>query len=282
MLLCVCLQYNLSSHFSHQIESVKQEVGQKLLEGQEKLHQLWVDWSLTQPKGNQVRTACQPEVSPEGAPELAPSGWAPPEPVTELCLSQQVESRTLAMLRIITQQLQPAYESLKCSVHGLPSNIQEAVCQATRHIHKLHSSFSRAVSFRDLSRTTLAQSQDRVAEAQRSLNVLFEYVTHNIPLNWIVGPFRAIAKVAQDSRKHKKKEMRTDRKLPKLEKAPPSQEVAKAPEAPKGTNRISEKWCEVLEKLEEKAGKLEEKAGKDTQVALAAKEIETSAPEENL
>ncbi|NWZ45347.1 PLIN3 protein, partial [Brachypodius atriceps] len=157
------------------IESVKQEVGQKLLEGQEKLHQLWVDWSLTQPKGNQVRTACQPEVEP----------------------------RTLAMLRIITQQLQPAYHRLRLSIHGLPSSIQEAVSRATRHIHKLHSSFSRAVSFQDLSRTTLARSRDRVAEARRSLDVLFEYVTHNTPLNWIVGPFRAMAKVAQDSRTHK-------------------------------------------------------------------------------
>ncbi|NXQ59032.1 PLIN3 protein, partial [Anthoscopus minutus] len=151
------------------IQSVKQEVGQKLLEGQEKLHQLWVDWSLTQPKGHQVRTACQPEVEP----------------------------RTLAMLRIITQQLQPAYHRLKLSVHGLPSSIQEAVSQATRHIHKLHSSFSRAVSFQDLSRATLARSQDRVAEARRSLDVLLEYVTHNTPLNWIVGPFRAMAKMVQ-------------------------------------------------------------------------------------
>ncbi|NXE67647.1 PLIN3 protein, partial [Calcarius ornatus] len=157
------------------IESVKQEVGQKLLEGQQKLHQLWVDWSLTQPKGNQVRTACQAEVEP----------------------------RTLAMLRIITQQLQPAYHHLKLSIHGLPSSIQEAVSRATRHIHKLHSSFSRAVSFQDLSRTTLARSRERVAEARRSLDVLFEYVTHNTPLNWIVGPFRAMAKVAQDSRRHK-------------------------------------------------------------------------------
>ncbi|NWS09278.1 PLIN3 protein, partial [Motacilla alba] len=157
------------------IESVKQEVGQKLLEGQAKLHQLWVDWSLTQPKGNQVRTACQPEVEP----------------------------RTLAMLRIITQQLQPAYHSLKLSIHGLPSSIQEGVSRATRHIHKLHSSFSRAVSFQDLSRTTLARSQEHVAEARRSLDVLFEYVTRNIPLNWIVGPFRAMATGAQDSRKHK-------------------------------------------------------------------------------
>ncbi|NXG20678.1 PLIN3 protein, partial [Grallaria varia] len=151
------------------IESVKQEVGQKLLEGQEKLHQVWVDWCLTQPKGNQVQTACQPEV----------------------------ESRTLTMLRIITQQLQPVYENLKASIHGLPSNIQEVVCQATRNIHRLHSSFSSAMSFQDLSSTALMQSQDHAAEARRSLDVLFEYVTHNIPLNWLVGPFRAIAKVAE-------------------------------------------------------------------------------------
>ncbi|NWH43699.1 PLIN3 protein, partial [Fregata magnificens] len=151
------------------IESVKQEVGQKLLDGQEKLHQLWVDWSLTQPKGNQVKTASQAEV----------------------------ESRTLAMLRIITQQLQPVYENLKASIQGLPSNIQEAVYQATRNIHKLHSSFSSAMSFQDLSSTTLTQSQDCVAEARRSLDDIFEYVTQNTPLNWLVGPFRAIAKVSQ-------------------------------------------------------------------------------------
>ncbi|NXR16063.1 PLIN3 protein, partial [Semnornis frantzii] len=155
------------------IESVKQEVGQKLLDGQEKLHKLWVDWSLTQPKGNQVKTASYLEV----------------------------ESRTLAMLRIITQQLQPVYEHLKASIHGLPSNIQEAVHQATRNIHKLHRSFSSAVSFQDLSTTTLSRSQDCVAEARRSLDDLFEYLTQNTPLNWLVGPFRAKAEVAQECRK---------------------------------------------------------------------------------
>ncbi|KFW76620.1 Perilipin-3, partial [Phalacrocorax carbo] len=151
------------------IESMKQEVGQKPLDAQEKLHQLWVDWCLTQPKGNQVKTASQAEV----------------------------ESRTLAMLHIITQQLQPVYENLKVSIQGLPSNIQEAVYQAARNIHKLHSSFSSAMSFQDLSSTTLTQSQDHVAEARRSLDDLFEYVTQNIPLNWLVGPFRAIAEVSQ-------------------------------------------------------------------------------------
>uniref|UniRef100_A0A8B9STI5 Perilipin n=1 Tax=Anas platyrhynchos TaxID=8839 RepID=A0A8B9STI5_ANAPL len=134
------------------IESVKKEVGQKLLDAQEKLHQLWVDWSLTQPKGPQVQTASQAEI----------------------------ESRTLTMLHIITQQLQRAYENLKVSIHGLPSNIQEAVHQATRNIRKLHTSFSSAKSFHDLSSTTLAESRDYVVE----------YVTQNIPLNWLVGPFR--------------------------------------------------------------------------------------------
>ncbi|XP_042651034.1 perilipin-3 isoform X2 [Tyto alba] len=207
------------------IESVKQEVGQKLLDGQEKLHQLWVDWSLTQPKGNQVKTASQPEV----------------------------ESRTLAMLRIITQQLQPVYENLKASIQGLPSNIQEAVYQATRSIHKLHSSFSSAMSFQDLSSTTLTQSQDCVAEARRSLDDLFEHVTQNTPLNWLVGPFRAIAKVSQDSRKQKKDTV-TDTKSPVLEKAT-SKEMAKTPKEPKGANRIPGEGCEVLEKPEEKAEK---------------------------
>ncbi|KAM6189524.1 perilipin-3-like [Sarcoramphus papa] len=229
------------------IESVKQEVGQKLLDGQEKLHQLWVDWSLTQPKGNQVKTASQAE---------------------------QVESRTLAMLHIITQQLQPVYENLKASIQGLPSNIQEAVYQAARNIHKLHSSFSSAMSFQDLSSTTLTQSQDCVVEARRSLDDLFEYVTQNTPLNWLVGPFRAIAKVSQDSRKQKKGVV-TDTKSPVLEEASSSKEVVKTPEEPKGANRIQGEGCEVLEKLEEKAEK-------DTEVALAAKEIKTNAPEEDL
>ncbi|NXL95531.1 PLIN3 protein, partial [Alectura lathami] len=151
------------------IETVKKEVGQKLLDGQEKLHQLWVNWSLTQPKGNQVKTASQPEI----------------------------ESQTLTMLRIITQQLQPVYENLKASIHGLPSNIQEAVHQATQNIQKLHASFSSAESFQDLSSTTLTKSKDRVAEARRSLDDLFEYVTQNTPLNWLVGPFKAIANVSQ-------------------------------------------------------------------------------------
>ncbi|KAM9516039.1 uncharacterized protein ACIB01_017862 isoform 7-T7 [Guaruba guarouba] len=281
------------------IESVKGEVGQKLLDGQEKLYQLWLDWSLTQPKGNQVKTASQVEV----------------------------ESRTLTMLHIITRQLQPVYENLKASIQGLPSNIQEAVYQATRKIHQLHRSFSSAVSFQDLSSTTLTQSQDWVAEARRSLDVLFEYVTQNTPLNWVVGPFRAVVNVPQGSRKQKKKDSVPPIKSPVLDKAASSKEGVETPKEPKGAQEILVEVCELLEKLgsrkqkkkdsvppikppvldkatsskegaktaEEPKGaqeilgeghevleKLEEKAEKDTEVALPAKEVTTKAPEEDL
>ncbi|XP_061870755.1 perilipin-3 [Colius striatus] len=228
------------------IESVKQEVGQKLQDGQEKLHQLWVDWSLTQPKGNQVKTASQVEV----------------------------ESRTLAMLHIITKQLQPVYENLKASIQGLPSNIQEAVYRATRNVHKLHNSFSSALSFQDLSSTTLTRSQDRVAEARRSLDVLFEYVTQNTPLNWLVGPFRAIAKVSQDSSKQKK-EMVTDVRTPVLVKAPSSKVVAETAGTPKGANTVPREGCEVLEKAERDTEVALAAEKGDTEVALAAKKGDT-------
>lgn len=179
------------------------------------------------------------------------------------------------MLRIITQQLQPAYENLKSSIQGLPSNIQEAVYQATRNIHKLRHSFSSAVSFQDLSSTALTQSQDYVAGARRSLDDLFEYVTQNIPLNWLVGPFRAIAQGSQDSRKQQKKATGTDAKPPLSEKAPPPKEVAKTPEEPKGADGLPGEGGEALQKLEEKAEK-------DTEMVLAAEEIKTNAPEEDL
>ncbi|XP_021234665.1 perilipin-3-like isoform X2 [Numida meleagris] len=221
------------------IESVKKDVGQKLLDGQEKLHQLWVSWCLTQPKGHQVKTASQAEI----------------------------ESRTLAMLHIITQQLQPIYENLKASIHGLPRNIQEAVHQATRNIKKLHTSFASANSFQDLSSTTLTKSQNRVAEAQRSLDVLFEYVTQNTPLNWLVGPFKAIAKVSQDSRNGKKD--KSNIKSFALEKAASSKKVT---EEPKGAKMILGEASGMLEKLEGKTGAEE---------ALAAKEIITNALKED-
>ncbi|KAM8795057.1 perilipin-3-like [Eudromia elegans] len=229
------------------IERVKNEVGHKLLEAQEKLHQLWLDWSLTQPKGHQMKTASQAEV----------------------------ESRTLAMLRIVTQQLQPAYESLKANSHGLPGAVRDAVHQAALNIQKLHAAFSRAKSFQDLSGNTLTQSQDTVREARRSLDELLEYVTQNIPLNWLVGPFRASATASQGSKKEKCR-MMVDMKTPALE-----QEAAKAPEEQKGIEKVLGVGSEVLQELEEKVEEYTKKVIKSAE-EMAASTAEEASEESQL
>lgn len=47
------------------MESVKQGVDQKLVEGQEKLHQMWLNWNQKQLQGTE-RSPAKPEVSVVG------------------------------------------------------------------------------------------------------------------------------------------------------------------------------------------------------------------------
>uniref|UniRef100_A0A7M4ENY2 Perilipin n=1 Tax=Crocodylus porosus TaxID=8502 RepID=A0A7M4ENY2_CROPO len=145
-----------------QVESVKEGAGQKLQEGQEKLYELWLEWILTQPKGPQVKLSSQSEVEP----------------------------RVLAMLRMTTLQLQPAYTNLMSSIQGLPSSIQETMQQALTNVQQLQASFSSACSFQDLSASILSQNQDRVVKLRESLDALLDYVAKGVPLNWLVGPFK--------------------------------------------------------------------------------------------
>uniref|UniRef100_A0A7M4EMH0 Perilipin n=1 Tax=Crocodylus porosus TaxID=8502 RepID=A0A7M4EMH0_CROPO len=143
------------------VESVKEGAGQKLQEGQEKLYELWLEWILTQPKGATLNSF----------------------------LSHQVEPRVLAMLRMTTLQLQPAYTNLMSSIQGLPSSIQETMQQALTNVQQLQASFSSACSFQDLSASILSQNQDRVVKLRESLDALLDYVAKGVPLNWLVGPF---------------------------------------------------------------------------------------------
>uniref|UniRef100_A0A8C4W116 Perilipin n=1 Tax=Gopherus evgoodei TaxID=1825980 RepID=A0A8C4W116_9SAUR len=148
------------------IEYLKQGVGHKLQDRLEKLQQLWIEWSQTQQRGSPAKG---------------------------------VEPHTLAMVRTITQQLHSAYVNLVSSIQGLPSNIQETVQQAVNKVQQLHASFSTADSFQDLSSSSLTQSREKVTTAQESLDALLEYVTHNIPLNWLVGPFTPSVRATQEA-----------------------------------------------------------------------------------
>nr|XP_005281239.1 perilipin-3-like [Chrysemys picta bellii]XP_005281240.1 perilipin-3-like [Chrysemys picta bellii] len=143
------------------IEHVKQGVDQRLHDGQEKLHQMWLEWSRRQSEGKEDSDTAQPEV----------------------------ESRTLVMFRGITQQLQTTCLNLMPNVQGLPTSIQDKVQQLRHNVEELHASFSAAHSFQDLSSAVLTQSRERVAKARESMDELLDYVVQNAPLPWLVGPF---------------------------------------------------------------------------------------------
>uniref|UniRef100_A0ABM5EM54 Perilipin n=1 Tax=Pogona vitticeps TaxID=103695 RepID=A0ABM5EM54_9SAUR len=100
-----------------------------------------------------------------------------------------VESRTLAMLRSLTQQLHLSSATLLSRVQGLPAGVQEKA-QSVRHtVEDLRTSFAAAHSFHDVPATLLAQSRERLAQARGSVDEMVDYVARNVPLPWVVGPF---------------------------------------------------------------------------------------------
>ncbi|XP_061457431.1 perilipin-3-like isoform X3 [Rhineura floridana] len=146
------------------VEHLKRGVGKRVQEAQEKLNQLLLEWLQSQPGERQE----------EGDM---------PQP--------EAESRTLAMLRTITQDLGPAYARLVSTIKDLPTSLRERVDRAIGDLRQLHASFASATSFHDLSSGVLAQSRDKIAQAREALDGLVDHVIQNSPLNWIVGPFRS-------------------------------------------------------------------------------------------
>uniref|UniRef100_A0A8C6FVV8 Perilipin n=1 Tax=Moschus moschiferus TaxID=68415 RepID=A0A8C6FVV8_MOSMO len=143
------------------METVKQGVDQKLMEGQEKLHQMWLGWNQKRLQGPE-EDAAKPE---------------------------QVESQTLSMFRDITQQLQTTCASLGSSLQGLPANIKDQALQARQQVEDLQATFSGIHSFQDLSSSVLTRSREQVTRAREALDHLVEYVAQNTPITWLVGPF---------------------------------------------------------------------------------------------
>lgn len=143
------------------METIKQGVDQKLVEGQEKLHQMWLGWNQKGLQGPE-EDAAKPE---------------------------QVESQTLAMFRDITQQLQTTCASLGSSLQGLPAHIKDQALQARQQVEDLQATFSGIHSFQDLSSSVLTRSREQVARAREALDHLVEYVAQNTPITWLVGPF---------------------------------------------------------------------------------------------
>ncbi|XP_045687600.1 perilipin-3 isoform X1 [Phyllostomus hastatus] len=157
------------------METVKQGVDQKLVEGQEKLSQMWLTWN----QKKQLQGA-------EG----------------DLPKQEQVESQTLTMFRDIAQQLQATCTSLGSSIQGLPTHVKDQVQQARRQVEDLQATFSGIHSFQDLSSSVLTQSREQVAKAREALDHMVEYVAQSTPITWVVGPFApGVAEKAQEEKK---------------------------------------------------------------------------------
>ncbi|XP_058706985.1 perilipin-3-like [Poecile atricapillus] len=144
------------------IEAFKQGFNQKLQEGQEKLHQMWLDWSRKYLKESGGESSAEPE---------------------------ELESLTLLMARRVTQQLHLTCCGVVAAVQGLPCSLQDKLKWAPAATKELHAAFSLANSFQDLSSGVLTQSQRELAVIQEYMEELLHYLKNNTPLSWLVGPF---------------------------------------------------------------------------------------------
>ncbi|NXR92106.1 PLIN3 protein, partial [Hypocryptadius cinnamomeus] len=157
----ICLSW-LSALPLPQMEAFKQGFNQKLQEEQEKLHQMWLDWSRKYLKESGDESPVEPE---------------------------EMECLTLLMARRISQQLQLACSGVVAAMQGLPCSLQDKLKQALAAIQGLHAAFSEANSFQDLSSSVLSQSQRELAVMQEYMEELLDYLKNNSPVSWLVGPF---------------------------------------------------------------------------------------------
>uniref|UniRef100_A0AAZ3PNS4 Perilipin n=1 Tax=Oncorhynchus tshawytscha TaxID=74940 RepID=A0AAZ3PNS4_ONCTS len=103
--------------------------------------------------------------------------------------AENIESRTLAIARSLTQQLQTTCQVLVSGLQGLPQNIQKEALFLSHSASQVYSSFSKAAAFGDLSDGMLASSKAQLGKMKESLDGVMDYLVNNTSLNWLVGPF---------------------------------------------------------------------------------------------
>ncbi|XP_057242741.1 perilipin-3-like [Malurus melanocephalus] len=142
------------------VEQLKQGMDQRLQGGQEKLQQLWLEWSKKQPGGGKDQV--------------------PPE---------TVESGTLTMLQGLSQQLQSSCQPLLSSLQGLPAGIQDTAGQVRQNVEELRAGLASVTSLQDVTGPVLARARTHATKARQLMDELVEHVAFNTPLTWLVGPF---------------------------------------------------------------------------------------------
>ncbi|XP_056895234.1 mannose-6-phosphate receptor binding protein 1 isoform X3 [Takifugu flavidus] len=116
----------------------------------------------------------------EGATEQLRQHW------TEWKQKQQLEWRALSMVRGMSDQLRSACSNVVSSVQGLPGTVQDQITNARQSAEDLYSSLGSTSSITPI---ILERSRHQLTQVQQSLDGVMEYLLHNTPLNWLVGPF---------------------------------------------------------------------------------------------
>ncbi|XP_075451096.1 perilipin-2-like [Ascaphus truei] len=134
---------------------------QKMHNAQEKLYNSWVEWKKS---------------TGQSATDEAQS-------------AEHIESRTLAIAQNVSQLLQTTCLSLVSSMQGLPQNIQDKAHSIGTMAGDVYQNFHSASSFREVSDGLLTTSRGQLQKMKASLDDVMDYLVHNTPLNWMVGPF---------------------------------------------------------------------------------------------
>lgn len=100
-----------------------------------------------------------------------------------------IESRTLALARSLTQQLQTTCLVLVSGLKGLPNHIQQEALSLSHSAAQVYNSFSRAKVVGDLPDSVLTSCRVQLGKMKESLDNVMDYLVNNTPLNWLVGPF---------------------------------------------------------------------------------------------
>uniref|UniRef100_A0A250YHY6 Perilipin n=1 Tax=Castor canadensis TaxID=51338 RepID=A0A250YHY6_CASCN len=148
----------------HLIEFARKNVhsaNQKIQDAQGKLYVSWVEWKRSIGHDESDESHCV----------------------------EHIESRTLAIARNLTQQLQTTCQSLLSNVQGLPQHIQDQTSHLGVMAGDIYTVFRNAASFKEVSDGLLTSSKGKLQKMKESLDDVMDYVVNNTPVNWLVGPF---------------------------------------------------------------------------------------------
>ncbi|KAM3620584.1 uncharacterized protein V6R79_025668 [Siganus canaliculatus] len=100
--------------------------------------------------------------------------------------AEQLEWRTLSMVRDLSDQLRSTCSSVVSSAQGLPGAVQDQLTSLRQSAEELHSSLGNTSAITPF---LLDRSRHQLTQVQQSLDGVMEYLLNNTPLNWLVGPF---------------------------------------------------------------------------------------------